>query len=184
MALEPTFRKLATCLHHLHDALNMLEVTFGDKPANDESAVADGVESVVLDILGTLHEARQAATNARNAVGHPVDLDKARRALMRCQDRFHHIEQRFASELVSYEQLKELARLGSMRKQWQPWSSTVRQGIEECQPHLHTSSKALAACWQELVEHSSQTSISIRTENLGQKIISKVVPEAAIRTSH
>lgn len=183
MALETTFRSLTVCVHRLHDALSVLEVTLGDKPANDEAAVADGVETVVLDILGNLHDARQSAINARNAVGHPVDLDRARRSLMRCQECFHHIELRFASGLVSYEQLNELARLGSTRKQWQPWSSTVRQGIEQCQPHLHKASKALAACWQELVEHSGQTSISIRTENLGQKIISKGIPEPAIRTT-
>jgi hypothetical protein len=50
-----------------------------------------------------------------------------------------------------------------------PWSSTVKQGIEQCQPPLEQTSAALAACWQELVEHSGTTSISVK--NTGQKII-------------
>ncbi|MGA2021509.1 MAG: hypothetical protein ABSH02_13025 [Candidatus Sulfotelmatobacter sp.] len=169
MALEVTFRDLSVCLHRLHDALNALQVTLGDKPADDESALADGVETVVLDLMGTLHEARKAALNARKAVGHPLDLDRARRALTICQERFHRIEQQFAADLVSYEKMKELARLGNARRAWLPWSSTVKQGIEQCQPPLEQTSAALAACWQELVEHSGTTSISVK--NTGQKII-------------
>ena len=96
MALEATFRDLSVCLHHLHDALNGLQVTLGDKPPDDESALAEGVETVVLDLMGTLHEMRKAGLNARKAVGHPLDLDKARRSLTTCQERFHRIEQQFA----------------------------------------------------------------------------------------
>ncbi len=171
MALEKTFRDLSVCLHHLHDALNALQVTLGDKPPDDESALADGVETVVLDLMGTLHEARKAALNGKKAVGRPVDLDRARRALTSCQERFHRIEQQFASDLVSYEKLKELARLGKQRRPWLAWSRTAKQGIDQCRPPLEQTSKALAACWQELVEHSGTTSISVT--NTGQRIIAR-----------
>jgi hypothetical protein len=173
VALESTFQGLGACLLRLHDALNVLEITLGDKPPNDESAVADGVETVVLDIMGTLHESRQAAVSARSAVGHPVDLDGARRSLMACHGCFHHIEQQFSSGLASYDQLRELARLGNTRRAWQAWSSMVRSEIAQCQPLMLEASRALSECWQELVEHGGQTSISIRTETLGQKILTK-----------
>jgi hypothetical protein len=169
VALEATFRDLSVCLHHLHDALNALQVTLGDKPPDDESALADWVETAVLDVIGTWHKAQKAALSARKAVGRPLDLDRARRALTTCQESFHRIEQQFAADLVSYEKLKELARLGNARRAWLPWSSTVKQGIEQCQPALEKTSAALAACWQELVEHSGTTSISVK--NTGQKII-------------
>jgi hypothetical protein len=179
VALEATFRDLSVSLSHLHEALNALQVTLGDKPADDESALADGVETVVLDVMGNLHEARKVALNARKAVGRPLDLDRARRALTICQERFHRIEQQFAADLVSYEKLKELARLGNARRPWLPWSSAVKQGIEECRPPLEQTSAALAACWQELVEHSGTTSISVK--NTGQKIIARrPVSEEAI----
>ena len=170
MALEATFRDLSVCLHHLHDALNELQVTLGDKPPDDESALADGVETAVLDMMGTLHEARKAALNARRAVGHPVDLDQARRALTICQQRFHQIEQQFASDLVSYERLKELERLGNERRAWFPWSSTVKQGIEQCREPLTQTSAALASCWQELAERLGTTIISMQATNVGQQI--------------
>jgi hypothetical protein len=170
VALEATFRDLSVCLHQLHDALNELQVTLGDKPIDDESAVADDVETKVLDAMGTLHEARKAALNARRAVGHPVDLDQARRALTLCQERFHRIEQLFAADLVSYEKFKELDRLGNERRAWLPWSSTVKQGIEQCRQPLEQTSAALAACWQELAERLGTMSISMQATNVGQQI--------------
>lgn len=145
MALEATFRSLSVCLHHLHDALNELQVTVGDKPL-DESALADGVEATVLDLMGTLQEARRAALDARKGVDHPPDFDRARRALALCRERFHHIEQQFAADLVSYEKLEELARLGNERRAWLAWSSTVKQGIEQCRQPFAQTNTALAAC--------------------------------------
>jgi len=120
--------------------------------------------------MGTLHEARKAALNARRAVGHPVDLDQARRALTLCQERFHRIEQLFAADLVSYEKFKELDRLGNERRAWLPWSSTVKQGIEQCRQPLEQTSAALAACWQELAERLGTMSISMQATNVGQQI--------------
>ena len=152
MALGATFRGLSVCLHHLHDALNAHLVTLGDKTPADDSALADGAETVVLDMMGTLHEARTAAVNARKSVGHPVHLDEARRALTICQERFHRIEQQFASDLTSPDRLKELERLGDERRAWLPWSSAVKQGIQQCRQPLEQAGGALASCWQELTE--------------------------------
>jgi len=171
VALEATFRGLSIGLHQIHDALNELQVTLGDKPHDDESALADGLETTVLDMMGTLHEARRAGLNARRALGHPPDLDRARRALTLCQKCFHRIEKEFASGLVSYEKLKELARLGNERRAWLPWANTAKKGIEQCRQPLEQTSKALAACWQELVEHSGTTSISVTST--GQRIVAK-----------
>ena len=168
MALEATFRALPFSLHRLHDALNELEVTLGDKPPDDESALADDLESSVMDLMGTLHEARRAALNAQKALASPRDLDRARRALTLCQERFHRLEKQFASGLVSYEKLKELARLGGERREWLPWTSTVRQGIEQCRHPLERASKALAACWEELAERLGTVSLSVQT--IGQQI--------------
>jgi hypothetical protein len=172
VALEATFRGLSISLHHLHDAMNELQVTLGDKP-DDESALADGLETTVLDLMGVLHEARRSALNARKALGHPPDLDRARRSLTLCQERFHRIEQQFATDLVSYEKLKELARLGSERRAWHPWASTVKQGIEQGRPRLEEVSRTLARCWQEIAEHAGATSVSVRTTNIGQRIVAK-----------
>ncbi len=178
MALEATFRGLPFHLDRLQDALLALQVTLGDKPPDDESALCDGVENTVLDLMGALHQARQAASKALKAVRPPMDMDLVRRSLAVCQERFHAIEQQFASDLVSYEKLKELARLGSERRKWLPWSKTVKQGIEDCRRPLEQISTALVQCWQELVEHRVKNSISIHAGNVEQKIFTRGSKEA------
>jgi hypothetical protein len=174
VALEATFRDLQMTLHKLHDALNTLEVGLGDKPLHDEAALTDDLENLVLDAMGVLQEARKAALNARTAVGPPVDLDRAWRALTICQECFHSIEKRFSEDLVSYEKLRELARLGSERGgEWLPWAGSVKQSIEECRRPLEEVSRTVARCWQEIAEHTGATSISVRTTNIGQRIVAK-----------
>jgi hypothetical protein len=173
VALEATFRELSFSLHRLHDALNDLHVTLGDKPVDDQSAIADGLETAVLDLMGTLHEARRGSLDARRAVGHPLDLDQARHSLALCQERFHRIEQQFSSDLVSYEKLRELARLGSTRRAWLPWTNAVKLGIDQCRQPLERARTALASCWQEVAERVGTTSISVRNAIVGQKVIAR-----------
>lgn len=170
MALEATFRQLSVGLHKLHDALSALQVTVGDTPPNDETALADGLENKVLDMMGMLHEIRKIALEAQKAATHPTDLEGARHALTGCQERFHQIEQQFVSDLVSYERLRELARLGTERRAWLPWANSIRQGIEQCRQPLEETSSALAACWQELAERLGSVNISMKATNVGQQI--------------
>ncbi len=159
-------------LHRLHDALNALHLTVEDKPQHDDTALTDDLADKSLEMIGVLHEARRAAVNARRAVGHPPpDLDRARRALTLCQERFHRIEQQFSANLVSYEKLRELARLGSERgREWRSWAVSTKEGIEQCRQPLEQTSKALAACWQELAERLGTMSISVQATNVGQQI--------------
>jgi hypothetical protein len=149
MAMEATFRELSVGLNKLHDALNEILVTLGDKPADEESALADGLETTVLDTIGTLHEARKAVVNVRRGLQNPPDLDGARKGLTLCQEHFNHLEKDFKLGLASYEKLKELARLGNERS-WLPWADTVKREIEQCLEPLEQTSKALAACREEL----------------------------------
>jgi len=168
MALEATFRQLSVSLQQLHDALNAVHVTVGDQPSEGGTAFVDGLENGVLDMLGTLHDASRAASQARRSVVPPPNLDQARRSLTTCQERFHRIEQQFASELVSYERLAALARLGNERRAWLPWANIVKQGIEECREPLDQTSKSLAACWEELAERLGTMNLSVQT--IGQQI--------------
>ena len=174
MALETTFRVLRSSLHKLHDALNALRMTVGDRPPNDEAAVADGLENALLDMLGKLQDAHAAGREAYNAVGGPVDLDRARRALTKCQESFHAIEQQFATDLVSYEKVKQLERIGRARRhEWIPWANSAKQGIDQCREPIKQISMAIASCWQELAERLGMISVSVQNTNVGQRLITK-----------
>ena len=170
MALEATFRQLAVALHKLHDAFEALQVTVGDTPPNDETALADGLENTVLDMMGTLHEIRKVALEAQKAVTHPVELDNARHALTQCQQRFHQLERQFTVELLSHDNLKEVTRVGRERRGWMPWSNSIRKGIEQCRQSLESTSAPFAECWQELAERLGAANISIKATNVGQQI--------------
>jgi hypothetical protein len=155
MALEPVFRELSVSLHRLRDALKALYVTMGDKPPHDDVALADNLESAGLDTMGSLQEALSPAKSALQAVRElPLDLDGARRELTVCQDRFDRVEQQISANLVAYEKLRELERLGTGRGgEWQHWAKSVKQGIEQCGQPLIDSRRALLHCWQQIVEH-------------------------------
>jgi hypothetical protein len=166
VALESSFQDLAGQLRKLHDMLLALRLTVvEDKPLRGEAALVDHLEDAILDLMGALDECQKAAAAGRKAVGHPLDLDRARRALAACQDRFHGIEAQYTGRLASYEKIKDLAGLARDRRgEWVPWAGRVTSGA---------ASKALARCWQEIAERVGTTSVSVRTSNIGQKIVTQ-----------
>jgi len=171
MALEATFRALSVQLRKLCDLLNTVLLTVGDKPLDRGAVLADELENSLLDIVGLGEDAYAAARSAEKAMGPPLDMDRAKRALGRCQETFHRLEQSFW-RLVSYQKLKDLASLGHHRGgEWKPWSASMKDALEQGREPLEETSRALAACWQELVEHSGNTTISVR--NTGPKIITR-----------
>jgi len=174
--LEATFQELSSELRKLHDTLVAVRLSVvEDKPRRGEAALVDLLEDAILDVMGLLDESLKAARAAQKAVGNVTDLNGARRALTVCQQSFHRMEQQFAAELVSYERLKDLTRLGTERRgEWLAWSNSVKDGIDQCRHPLDGASKALAACWQEIAERVGMTSVSVQSTNIGQKIVSKL----------
>ncbi len=171
MALEAAFSGLVIWLQKIGDDLHVLHLTLGDRPVNKESALVDHLENSVLDLTGLLQEAIDSACEAQKAIGHPMDLDLARRALSVCQGSFRRIEEQYSIDLVSYEKLKDLATLANKRLgEWVPWARTMKQAIEHCCYPLRDASNALVNCWQELAEHLGSMSISVQATNIGQQI--------------
>jgi hypothetical protein len=174
VGLEATFRELSSELSKLRDTLRALRLTVvEDKPLKGEAALVDDFEDTILELMGWLEESLKSTRVAQKAIERSTDFNGARRALTACQRHIHQIEGQFSAELASYEKLKDLAGLGSARRgEWLPWANSVRQGIEQCRIPLDGASKAMACCWQEIAERVGMTSVSVRTTNVGQKIVS------------
>jgi hypothetical protein len=170
MALEATFRDLTASLQKLNDAVNALHITLEDKPQHDEAAVADDLADKALELMGLVYDARRAAVRARQSLKHPADLDRARRSLTLCQQRFHKIAQSYSANLISYEKLKELVRVGGRGREWAAWAASTKEGVEQCRTPLEAASQALAVCWQELAERLGTMNITIQSKNVGQEI--------------
>jgi hypothetical protein len=179
VALEATFGELYNQFKRLQDNLLALRLTVAeDKPLRGETVLVDRLEDSITDTMGLLDDCLHTSRSAQKAVGRP-DLNRARRALNKCQEQFHCAGCKFREELVSYEKLRDLATLGGKRGgEWASWAGSVKHGLEQCREPLEGASKALAGCWQELAEHSGKTSIVIHSRNLGQKIVVKD-PETA-----
>ena len=172
MALEKTFQELSDRVRRLRDSLLALQITIHeDLPPQGGVALVDQFGDAVDDCLGWLEESLAAAVEAHRAVEPPLDMDRARRSLVSSQEQFHRVEQRFATDLVSYEKLKDLTGFGrSRRGEWPGWVKSVRKGIEECRQPMEEINKALLACWQEIAERAGMTSVSVQATNIGQQI--------------
>jgi hypothetical protein len=172
VALEKMFQELTDCLRRLRDNLLALQLTIReDLPPQGAVALVDQFGDAVDDSLGWLEESLAAAVEAHQAVEHPLDIHQARRALANCQELFHRVAQRFVSDLVSYEKLKDLTGFGrSRRGEWLSWVRSVKDGLEECRQPIDEVSRALLACWQEIAERAGMTSVSVQATNIGQQI--------------
>jgi hypothetical protein len=171
VALEATFRGMVMLFQRLSDELYVLRKMVEDRPPESDSSLVDQLENTVLDITGLLNEAMESAHEALSATGHPVDMDRARRALARCQDCFHRVEHHYSADLTSYKRLKHLAILGKRRGgECLPWASGARAGMEQWRDLLEEVSRAMSACWQELAERPGGVSVSVQATNIGQHI--------------
>jgi hypothetical protein len=178
MALEKTFHVLTSRLRKLSDAVTEVRLTIvEDRPARNEVMIVDHFEYGVEDILGWLEESLKAASEAEHAVGHPLDLDRARRALSRCQELFQRTQRRYWSDLISYARLQELTAFGAQRRgEWQGWTESVKKGLEQCRQPFEESDVNVSQCWQELAERLGTTNVSVHTTSIGQQISSPELP--------
>src|SRR5215208_4329723 len=116
MALDAVFDALCARLAGLREALTGLRTTaVEDRPLRDDAALVDAFGDAAEDLLGWLEGALEAALEARAALSWPPDLDAAGRALAACQERCNRIATRLQLDLLSYERIGELLRLGRVR---------------------------------------------------------------------
>lgn len=168
MTLEAAFSDLSLQLHRLREAVVGLRTTaVEDRPLRGEAVLVDLMGDTAEAALGWLEEAIAACREARRATEYPLDLDRARRSLATVQDRYTRAFQRLSYDLLRYERVAELVRLGQERGgEWQAWAAGVREGLDWCQQPLFEASQALARCWQEVAERVGMTSLSVQTTNI------------------
>jgi phage tail protein X len=175
MTLERAFQTLWVRLRAARDSLDSLRMTIvEDRPTEGDAALVDLLGDVTLDIHGFLEEALSAAEEGLFALSRDGDLDRARRALGVCQERYSRLFQRYATDLVRYERIADVARLGRERGgEWRGWARGVRAALDACTEPLFEANQALVACWQDLAERATvaampDTAAGTGTAELGQ----------------
>jgi hypothetical protein len=183
VTLDKTFRELTECLRKLRDSFLAIQLTVReDLPSEGSVVLVDKFGDAVDDSLGWLEEALTAAVQGERAVAPPANMELARRALSSCQEYFHRMQNRFQSELVSYERLKDLTAFGrSRRGEWSAWVKSFKSGLEQCQSPMERASRCLSECWQEIAERAAMTSVSVQSTNIGQQIATSEADELVRR---
>jgi hypothetical protein len=165
---------LGSQLERMHEVFSDLRRLLDDHPSEgDKVLLLDSFGDTVEDLLGWLEESLQRCAPllpAKAGEANDFDANLARQALVVCQDLFNRQMHRFLVDLVSYEKVAQLLKLGRERGgEWQTWAKGIRMELESCQQHLFLTSQVLFRCWVELAEWIGMTSISVRTTNVGQQ---------------
>jgi hypothetical protein len=171
MALEAVFQELRGQCQKGRDIFNGLHLAIvEDRPLTGDLVLIDKFGDAVEDSLGGLEE-MYAAVESSTAGHQAPDLERARRALVKCQERFNRVLQQFCSDLAAHDRLAALLNAGRERRgEWRAWTQHVKETIEQCQHVLFEINHALCQCWQEIAERVGLPSVSVQTTNIGQKI--------------
>lgn len=176
MSLRTEFQSLYAQLESLNETLSNLRTAIDDHPPKGTSVLLlDAFGDAVEDTLGWLEEALglvvplMQASEQRPASD--FDMNRARQALVICQEHFNRIMSRFMFDLVSYDKVAQLMQLGRERRgEWQAWAVMVKQELEGCQQHLYDTNQALFRCWLEIAERIGMNSVSVQTTTIGQQV--------------
>lgn len=169
MLIETSFQLAVNrcgCVCELVSELRMTVVE--DRPLRDVVKLVDHVGDTVEDLLGSAEEMREAAAEAQRAVEHPMDAERARRALTACHTKFNHCAVRLFSDLANYETVDEVISLGRARGgEWQVWADLVKETLKQCQQALFAANEALLECWQAVAERAGMQSVTVQSTNVG-----------------
>jgi hypothetical protein len=170
MAVEVTFQDLCMCLRHVQEHLTSVYTTITeDRPLDRDSVLVDVFGDRVTDLLGLLEETLAAADDAHAAVADGIDLQRVRRALGVCQDRFNNLAHHYATDLVAYTPLAQLMRFGREHdRECRAWATSVKQGLESCRQPIYEAHQALVRCWQEIAERAGMAALSAQATAVGR----------------
>jgi hypothetical protein len=182
VSLRTEFQGLCAQLESLDETLSRLRTGVDDHPSSGAAPhLLDAIGDAVEDARGWLEEALALAApvgagQERGPNG--FDVNRARQALVFCQEQFNRIMSRFTFDLVSYDRVSQLMRLGRERRgEWQTWAGLVKQELEGCQQQLYDTNQALFRCWLEIAERVGMTSVSVHTTTIGQQVTVPQNPE-------
>ncbi len=170
-ALEQAFIDLAGSAGRLADELHIASMTAADDQPGRPVALAASLASRVVELSDQAELARTAAAEAHVAVQRPTDVEAARGALARVQEAVDQVGETLCSEVLGYGSVQQLNLMATERgRQWSSWAATLLDGLQRSQRSMHETARALARCWQELLERALVSAFSVQTHTVGQQI--------------
>jgi hypothetical protein len=171
VAIEGVFSNLTAAFDTLREAFHDLGLTvIEDRPPRGEVLLVERLGNLVDDLGGWTQESCASAAEAAQAIAHPPDLYRARRALGAANEGLLRVQFRFFGEAVSYDALEALLSFGRQRgREWAGWSKGVVQALDACRSPLRASSGACLQAWLELGERFGRT-LSLQNTTIGQHV--------------
>jgi hypothetical protein len=171
MAMDDAFQALHLSLHRLQQVAVQLRVGFDDKPEESDFYVIQLFGDGVVGLEALVEEGLVVALEGQIAVNSSVDLQRARRALARCQKVILDIDGRSSLELMSFDVLTKLSSFARRhRGEWPSWVATIRRSLSEFHSQTRLVHDALLHCWVELAERVGMTSLSAQSFNAGLQL--------------
>jgi hypothetical protein len=179
MTLKKSFQNLAEKLEYLRfttEELLQWAVTQGKPvamiertPTEEDHALVGKYYEDSIGLTSLTEEAMAAAQEGEQAVAEQIDLARARRVLITCQDRVNQLTQAFFAKMVSFEALADLETLAREQSKWEQWVLGVKDALRRCRDPIAEVNQALFELWQELTEHAGASSVSVQAISSGNQ---------------
>lgn len=183
MTLRKSFQNLAEqleCLRLTTEELLQWAITQG-KPIEEDHALVGKYYEDTIGLTSLTEEAIAATAEGQQAVAEQIDLARARRVLITCQERVNQLTQAFFSKMVSFEALADLESLAREQSKWEQWVLGVKVALKRCRDPIAEVNQALFELWQELTEHAGASSVSVQAISSGNQL--KLMRKSMDRTN-
>ena len=183
MSLRTELQALCAQLELLDATLFRLREEIDDYPRTGApprlvESIGDPVEAARGWVEEALAQVAPLAGGEEEGRANGFDANRARAAIIFCQEQFNRIMNCFTFDLLSYDRVALLVRFGEeTRGKWTKWAELVKQELEGCQQQLYDTNQALFRCWLEIAERVGMTSVSVHTTTIGQQVTVPQNPE-------
>ena len=179
MTLKKSFENLAEkleCLRLTTEELLEWAVTEGKPlaiterpPEEEDHALVGRYYEATIGLTSLTEEAIAATEEGQQAVAEHIDLARARRMLIVCQDGVNQLTQTFFSKMVSFEAWDDLESLAREQNKWEQWVFGVKDALRRCREPIAEVNQALFELWQEITEHAGAPSVSVQAISTGNQ---------------
>lgn len=165
MTIEAALSNIVFKFGALNDSLQGLALTIvEDRPSRGEMSAVERLADLVQGLRERAIEAREAATQASEALAHPAGIQRGWLALALANERFIRLERCFFGDAIAHGRISELMRLGSQRgHEWAIWTRCVVQALDDCRTPIFETAEAIFHAWEELGEWFTAWSLGVQT---------------------
>jgi hypothetical protein len=127
-----------------------------DIPVGDGTLLIERFSDRIDDVSGWLEEMSDSLSECLVQRTKGQEKETLRRALVFCESLTIKVTSAFGQDLVSYETIRELRRLGRRRgPEWIAWGLSLEHALEACRAPIEGVQRALVTAWSEMAKQTA-----------------------------